>query len=489
MKKLLALVLAAVMLCASLAACGNSNDTTEKNLAADAPVEGLPSPKDVNIAGEFNVLVSGNYACNDFDSFDGERNTVQEAIYRRNELITQDYGVEVIDEDITKFGSTTGSGDGYMKLYNEYVSGQSNYDAASIGTYDIASLAFTGLLWDLNVLPYVDLSKPYWDQQANKDLAVQGKMFYSNGDIGVCNNKITHAVLFNKDMAADYNIENPYDIVKANNWTLEKFASLVKQVGEDKNLDGIYDEKDLYGLLTWNDPMVSVLASSREKIASVNEAGEIEITLYNERTVTLYDRFTDLVFDSQHVYNYQYDNVTGKQSPSAVWNTNRDNIFNESRALFYLNAVGTIERHRSSDVEFGVLPYPKLDAMQEEYGHNVSSYHSQFICVPMLVPDATRSGIVIEYLAAKGQEIVRPAYYDITLNGKSVRDSESSEMLDIIFATRSYDIGSYYKIGSFGSEINQMFVTRNSLTVIYETYKATGEAAVRKLNSAFAKLG
>ena len=119
----------------------------------------------------------------------------------------------------------------------------------------------------------------------------------------------------------------------------------------------------------------------------------------------------------------------------------------------------------------------------------VSSYHSQFICVPMLVVDATRSGIVIEYLAAKGQEIVRPAYYDITLNGKSVRDSESSEMLDIIFATRSYDIGSYYKIGSFGSEINQMFVTRNSLTVIYETYKATGEAAVRKLNSAFANLG
>lgn len=494
MKKILSLILAAMMLCMALVSCGG-NTATENNgentVATDAPegpVPGLPAASTVDIAGEFNILVSGNYVYDDFDYGEGERDTVQEAVFRRSELLKQDYGVEVISENICKFGSTNGSGTGFQKVYNEYMSGQSLYDAASIGTYDIATLAYSGLLWDLNAVPYIDLSKDYWDQQANKDLAVNGKMYYTNGDIGVVNNKVTHAILFNKDMVEDYGIENPYDIVNNNGWTLEKFSSLVKQVGEDKNLDGVFNENDLYGLLTWNDPMVAVLASSGEKIAGVNENGKVELTLYNERTVSLYDKFTDLVFDQQHVFNYQYDNVTGKASPSAVWNTNRDNIFNESRAVFYLNTVATIERHRDSDVEFGVLPYPKLDATQENYGHSVSAYHSQFICVPLMAGNVTRSGIVLEYLAAKGQEIIRPAYYDITLNGKSVRDSESSAMLDIIFASRVYDVGAYYKIGTYNSLLGGMFVSRDSLTVIYERNKPAADAFIENVNDIFEKL-
>ena len=99
--------------------------------------------------------------------------------------------------------------------------------------------------------------------------------------------------------------------------------------------------------------------------------------------------------------------------------------------------------------------------------------------------DPTRSGIVLEYLAAKGQEIVRPAYYDIALNGKSVRDEESSAMLDIIFASRVYDIGAYYKIGTYNSELGGMFVSRNNLTNIYETYKLKAEDTINGLNSVF----
>ncbi len=488
MKKIFALLLAAVMLCATLASCDGEVEETVQNTAEASPVEGLPAPTTVNVAGEFNILVSGNYVYNDFVSVEGERDTVEEAVYRRNELLKQDYGVEVLTEDVTKFASTNGSGTGFQKIYTEYMSGASLYDAASIGTYDVATLAYSGYLWDLGNLKYIDLTKSYWDQQANKDLAVGGKMYYTNGDIGVVNNKVTHAILFNKNMAEAYGIENPYDIVNNDGWTLEKFSSLVKQVGEDKNLDGVFNENDMYGLLTWNDPMVAILASSGEKIASVNESGLIELTLYNERTVSLYDKFTDLVFDQQHAYNYQYDNVTGKATPSSVWNTNRDNLFNESRALFYLNTVATIERHRDSDVEFGVLPYPKLDGTQENYGHSVSPYHGQFVCVPLMSKDATRSSLVLEYLAAKGQEIVRPAYYDITLNGKSVRDGESSAMLDIIFASRVYDIGAYYKIGTYNSLLGGMFVSRDSLTVIYETYKPQAETYIERVNGIFSGL-
>lgn len=494
MKKILSLLLVCIMMCSVLAACGSKNTAgggsgvgmIEYDDTSAQPE--IPSPDEIDISGDFYILVSGNYVRNDFHS-EGEENatSVEIAIYRRNEYMKEKWGINIIDEDITKFGSTTGSGAGFTKIYTEHMSGESSYDAASIGTYDVANLAMSGYIHDLYDIPYLDLTKPYWDQRANQDLSVLGKMYYTNGDIGVVNHMVTHAILFNKDLVAQYDLENPYDLVRNDEWTLEKFGQLVKSVGEDVNNDGTYNEKDRYGLLTWNDPMVAVLSSSNEKIATVNDKGEMVLSIYNERVIDLYDKFQNIVFDQQHAYNYQYDHSTGQATPSSVWNTNRDAIFTESRAVFYLNTLATVERHRDSDVDFGVLPYPKLDASQDGYGHQVSAYHSQFICIPEMAINYERSGIVLEDLAYLGQQMIKPAYYDQTLVGKSVRDEDSVEMLDIILASRVYDLGAYYDIGTYKTQLGRLFVSRSNITTIYETYRSSAEAKIKQINDKFSE--
>ena len=496
MKKMLALLLALLTVGASFAACGDANPdaTTSSEATTEATVPAsteetpdLPDPDTVDIAGEFNILVSGNYARNDFaaDGMDGT--AVEQAIYRRNEKMKETWGVEIKNEDITRFGSAGGTGDGYTKIYTDYMAGDANYDAAMIGTYDVATLAYSGYIHDLCDIPHIDLAKSWWDQKANADLSIRGKMFYTTGDISVVDNMVTHALLFNKDMIASYGLDNPYDLVADDNWNLETFGALVKAVGQDLDNNGVYDENDLYGLLTWNDPMTAILAAAGEKIASINARGELELTLYNERVVNLYDTFEGIVFDQAHAYNYQYDNAAGKATPSKVWNTNRDAIFNGNRAVFYLNTVSTAERHRDSELDFGILPYPKLNREQAEYGHNVSAFHCQFLCVPENVRDYTRSGIVLESLAYEGQKLLTPAYYDQTLVGKSVRDEESVAMLDIIFATRVFDVGIYYNIGTYKNELGKLFVSRSALSSIYETYRENAESTIAAINETFAK--
>lgn len=497
MKKALALLLALLAVGSSLIACGEQKpdnttapattaETTEPVVTKETP--NLPDPATLNIGGEFNILVSGNYASNDFEADGGEGSTaVQLAIHRRNQVIKEKYGVEILNEDITRFGSAGGNGDGFMKIYGDYMAGETNYDAAMIGTYDVATLAYSGYIHDLNDIPNIDLSKSWWDQKANRDLSIRGKMFYTTGDISVVDNMVTHAILFNKDMIDSYNLENPYDLVEDNNWTLETFGALVKQVGQDIDNNGIYDEKDLYGLLTWNDPMTAILAAGGEKICTIDEDGNLTLTLYNERVVNLYETFGNIVFDSAHAYNYQYDNVAGAATPSKVWNTNRDAIFNENRALFYLNTVTTTARHRDSELDFGVLPYPKYDREQAEYGHNVSAFHCQFLCVPELTKDFARTGIILEELAYQGKELLTPAYYDQTLIGKSVRDEESVGMLDIIFASRVFDVGIYYNIGTYKNELGKLFVSRASLSSIYDTYRGSAESQIAAINDTFAQ--
>lgn len=490
MKKILALFLVILMISAVMVSCSDKKSKANGSFSGvqDGSANGdVPDiADDIVLAPEFNILVAGNMARNDFEAENDNGTTVENAIYRRNQLMYDTYGVEIFNDDITNFNTSNGGGDGYKKIYNNHMAGDSIYDAAMIGTYDVASLALGGYIHDLNDVENIDLTKDYWDQKANNDLAIGGKMFYTTGDISIVDNIYTHAMLFNKDLIEAYDLDDPYELVKSDEWTLETFGSLVKQVGEDVDQNGVYDQNDMYGLLTWNDPMLAVLASSGEKIASINENGEMVLTFYNERVLTLYDTFENIVFDQSHAYNYQYDNVAGKGTSSAVWDTNRDAIFNSNRAVFYLNAMSVVERHRDSEVDFGILPYPKLDDNQEDYGHNVSAFHSSFLCVPEMVTDYANSGAVLELLAYYGKVYLTPAYYDQTLIGKYVRDEESVEMLDIIFSTRVFDVGIYYDIGTYRSQLTSLFVSRSSISSIYETYRNSAEAKLKTLNNVFA---
>ena len=491
MKRTIALLLACAMLCPLFAACGKDTpDTTSDSTTASTEATRDPNAPDFDadsigdISGDFNILVSGNYARNDFAAENGEGTAVQNAVYRRNEYMREKFNVNITNEDLIKFNSATGSGVGFTKLYTDYISGDKTYDAAMVGTYDVATLAYSGYIHDLNAIENLNLSKSYWDQKANEDLSLGGKMFYTTGDITIIDNMVTNAILFNKDMIKNYGLDNPYKLVEDNEWTLEKFGSLVKAVGEDKDQNGIYDSNDTYGLLTWNDAMLSILGASGEKICSINN-DKLELTFYNERVVSLYDMWEDIVFDQAHSYNYQYNNVEGKATPTSSWDEARIRMFDSEQALFYTTLLTTVDKHRNSETDFGILPFPKYDSNQKDYGHAVSAFHCAFVCVPTLAA-SPRVGAILEELAYQGKKLLTPAYYDQTLIGQYTRDEESASMLDLIFATRVYDVGIYYTIGDYKTALSRLYVTRSALSSLYDANLGQAEKKIDQINQVFA---
>ena len=65
---------------------------------------------------------------------------------------------------------------------------------------------------------------------------------------------------------------------------------------------------------------------------------------------------------------------------------------------------------------------------------------------------------MLEALSMWSQEFVTPAFYDKQLKYRDVRDNESGEMLDLIFATRSFDVCPAYDWGG----ITTAFTTLDS---------------------------
>ena len=161
-------------------------------------------------------------------------------------------------------------------------------------------------------------------------------------------------------------------------------------------------------------------------------------------------------------------------------------MFNSNKALFYSHTMFYMDHLRDIESDFGIIPYPKYDETQDNYGNLVSAWHSQFLCVPITAANVKRSGVILEELAYKGKELLTPAYYDKTLNGQYVRDADSSEMLDIIFANLVYDVGIYYNIGTYKDQLTTIVRTGNSLVNIYETNRTRAESQLKSINDAFA---
>ncbi len=492
MKKVLSLLLALLLL-PLIVACGEQAPAQTTAAVTTSAPEADPNAPDLlneselpDVSGDFHFLVSGNWAWNDYEG-DGEQGTVVDiAIFRRNQYMQENYGVNITNEDIAAYSTAMGSGLGFQRIYTDYMAGDDNYNAAMVGTFDVATLAYNGYLHDMNDVNYLDLSKSYWDQKANEDLSMKGKMYYTTGDISVADNRATYVLFFNKSMIDMYGMENPYDLVRDNMWTLDKFGTMVKSVGEDVNQDGIYASGDIFGLMTPTDTHVAILAAADECVCVVNEEGELELTLYNERVVNLYDQYLDIVADHAHSLNYQYNYVTGENKAS-VSAEDRISMFNTNKALFYSHTMFYMDSLRDLECDFGILPYPKFDAAQENYRNLVSPWHGMYVCVPESVKNLDRTGIVLELLAYKGKEYITPAYYEKTLVGQYTRDEESAEMLDLIFANLVYDMGMNYNIGSYRAQLSGMVRSGKSLTTIYETYRTSAEQSLKVINEFFSQ--
>ena len=161
-------------------------------------------------------------------------------------------------------------------------------------------------------------------------------------------------------------------------------------------------------------------------------------------------------------------------------------MFSSNRALFFLGRLQSLDNYRDMETDYGILPYPKYNADQEEYYTTPSPYHMTFACVPMMTGDPEKSGAVLEALAYYGKEYMTGAYYDTTLTGQYFRDEDSVATLELMAETRSYDIGFYIQPANINKEL--IFLFRKGSTDFvstFDSYKSAAQTALAEVNEKY----
>lgn len=435
--RLLALLLALVMMVGmvSMIACADENppdDTPGTDDPDQTPEEG-GDQKDDNLPDTDDLPATLNYDGYEFrictrertffhsnwltDDFDGSR--INDAIFSRQSEVAQRLGVtfvETLVQDTEPARISVAAGTDEFDLINAR--------CASAWSY-----AEQGLVVPVSELEYINTEKSYWDDNLNAAMTVAGQMYFATGASNITAYDLTHALLFNKQMIADYGLELPYALVENGEWTLEAFAEMTADVTSES--DGASDES-VYGYLSqpkqvlpgfWIGAGILSIAKNEDDIPEFTLPGD--------------DKFVDL-FDT--VYEMTYD--------SGAWfpNQSRDNsdpvlldMFQTDRGLFYSTSFFYVESLRNMVTDFGILPYPKYDDDQTEYYSRIEG--CELSCVPVTTTDKARTSAVLEALASSSATTVETAYYDIVLKKQAARDEDSSAMLDIIFANRVFDMG------------------------------------------------
>ena len=375
----------------------------------------------------------------DISAIEPNGDVINDAVFARNLKIEEKYNVKITEVKNDTFDTV---------VKNTVMAGEYAYDVICPPTLTLVSFAQNGYLYDLYDIPYMDLSMPWYDQSAVRDLSVGGYLYGVTGDLTVLDNDATTAMIFNKQVLDDYSLESPYGFVTSGTWTMDKLIEITQMISEDLNGDGeLYILDDKFGTIVQDDALWSFYNGMGERIVAKDSNDYPIISFGSERTYSVLDKINQLVLDKDHVVNLH--TYMGKFL-IYQWQTE---MFSNNHALFSWIRMRVVETLRNMEADFGILPVPKFDESQQSYYTCVNPYTSVTIAIPISNPEIEKAGIILEDLSAESRYTLEPAYYDLNLGTKFIRDNESAEMLDIIFTSRIYDIGEIYNFGGLGSGV------------------------------------
>jgi len=360
---------------------------------------------------------------------------INDSVYNRNKKIEEKYNIAISEVGVNDLTAT---------VRKTVKAGDDIYDVVCPHLMEVAALAQDGSISDIFQVPYLDFSKPWWNENCPRDLSIGHRLFVMQGDLLIMDNDAMEAMIFNKSLLRDNGLEDPYVIVKNGEWTFEKLYDMSKGISRDLNGDGkMYIKDDLFGCILQADTDISFLVSGGEKICG-KDADDLPVITYgSERCYRIADALMRLMLDEDNVVNlHRYAGKFGIYDEQVK-------MMEEDRALFSWIRMRIVERLRAMETDFGILPLPKLDKVQEKYITHMNPHTGAGISIPRTAGDLERTGMILEDLSAESRYTLRPAYYELNLAGKFMRDDESRDMLDLILANTAYDIGYIYNFGNF----------------------------------------
>lgn len=401
---------------------------------------------------------------------------LNDSIYRRNIAVAEQLNIKITQYVLPDLGS---SGTEIQKLV---LADDDAIDYAMVTAYTLKTLLGSGCLIDLGDMPTLDVSHSWWDKNALDDFTMFGKTHVITGDISLYTAYSAICYFFNKQLVDTLRLDDPYRLVYDGVWTIDRAIAMSKEAARDLDGDSDMTVADSYGMLCEPDSMRYAALACGVRFTQKDNSGIPALAIDVDRAAALIEKMVPFMTNKDVNilsvnFNSQYQNpFTDLMLP----------MFTENRALFYNNQILVALNLRAMDADFGVIPPPKMDEAQQTYLCPVNTWWSTFAVVPKTNGELEMTGHVLEAMGFYSQQIMMPAFIDVTVRHKALRDEDSSNMLNLIFKYRVYDIANIYDFGGVQSLFPQM--ASSGATNFTSRYASLQKKAQSEIDQLMAKL-
>lgn len=440
MKKIIVMLLAVVML-VSVFACTKPAD--KGNGGSEPPAttdpENLYDPEALDLPdktfGGLSYRISTRQNALEYEVFADETATDirSNALYERNQLVEDRYDVviePVICADTTLRGHVT-------QIMDEIFAEEDSFDVSMTYAAATGSLVVGGYVINWLNLPYNDFAKAYWINDVNKNLILDDCIYTAVGDMSITTLLNTYAMFYNRtegdkikmDDGSTTMTEAVFDAIKSDEWTFDYFNSLVADVYSD--IDDVVgkSEDDFYGFT----------AEALTNLDIWQFAFDIPMIVHDE------------VDGLKSVFNTEKTAQAVDMLNELYWENNGSNITNHCIQKFaagnslFLTTWFQLCFSTLKDMEehYSILPYPMFDENQDGYMAGAMDNYN-CISIPFTCSELEMVSYITEVLNYESRRTLYPVYYSESLQKQYARDPESIEMIDVIMAGRTFDLGTIF---------------------------------------------
>ncbi|MBE6723719.1 MAG: hypothetical protein E7576_00775 [Ruminococcaceae bacterium] len=500
-KRLTSLLLALLLTFPAFAAgCSESseNNTDSKNTAANTPSatdagntgeeeaeteftramvkDDLPDDLDFN--GATQLVLARTKAWFTGEMFVEELNgeTLNDAVYQRDTAVEERLNVVI---DYSLVDDTNG-------VVNKNVTAGADEVSIHVGSaVDTVQYGVNGNYYNLlgDAPVYLNLEQPWWSQYYTQQESVMGKAFFATGDLFTSLIKLSFVTYANMKLVNDYQLESPYDLVRSGQWTFDKEMEMASLVHEDKNGNGVRDKDDSYGMTLAGMIGLDVYWSAFDLTICEKDANDVPTFSVDEEKMSAV---------LEKLYSYYIDCEYCWCPPNPDSDKEQDEVAQmlaEDRILFTPLRIMHTDQIRDMESPYGLIPLPKWNEEQTNY---YTFVHDQYSIggIPVSVQDPAMTSAVMEALAAESYRFVTPAYYDVVLNGKYLRDADSSEMLELAMAGVKIDFGwiHTYSLGSCSQGLLREILYNSKSSNFSSVYKSKQKAFAKMMSKLVEKI-
>ena len=467
-----------------------AGDTSEEAVTEDARAAAKDSlPEDIDLGNAVIRVLSRSGDADTRREFLAEESSgdvVADAVYQRNLRVMERLNCTI---EVSEVGNDRHSGEDINNKIKKAVNaGSDEWDITANHMAQSSTLIVGGYYKDLRQTNGIGWDMPWWNDSYNSSVTIDGHACAAAGELASTMISGTYGIFFNKKIAEDHIPDiDIYSVVLDGVWTLERLNEISDSVYADINGNTEKDEDDLFGLIYASKSIQgdALWAGSKITYTSFDDnAGTYRWTLENGRTSDFADKIMKLIHNSAGTYMFPNGND---------YNVNLPNKFKSDGALFTVYYLSFTDLMRDMESDYGIIPIPKLNEEQDTYATTVHNGFSVF-GIPVTCSSPDNAAAFLESACCESYRLVTPAYYDTALKVKYSRDSESSQMMDLLINSISFDFAYLFnsQIGSAGTFLRDYIGNEKALPDVMSKIAANTDkvnASIDKVMDAYSQIG